>query len=141
MPSPRRTPLALKTASVLSKNQMRKFPSFMSRRKKKKDPVCSEGLCQEAELFFFIQVVKIFCKTGRAAELGLAVGSTQWRMSDGFQRVEGNTLSWSLGPPCPPGFRILVLVAGPPSGLPTVNQPQVNLMSSPFPLLCTEMGL
>lgn len=43
--------------------------------------------------------------------------------------------------PCPPGFRILVLVTGPPSSLPTVNQPQVNLMSSPFPLLCTEMGL
>lgn len=72
----------------------------MSRRKKKKDPVCSEGLCQEAELFFFfIQVVKIFCKTGRAAELGLVVGSTQWRMSDQFQRVERNTLSLSLGLP------------------------------------------
>lgn len=39
--------------SVWFKNQIRKFPSFMSRRKKKKkDPVCSEGLCQEAELFF-----------------------------------------------------------------------------------------
>ena len=36
VPSPRRTPLTLKTASVPSKNQMRKFPSFMSRREKKK---------------------------------------------------------------------------------------------------------
>lgn len=40
---------------VWSKNQMKKFP-FMSRRKReeKKGPCCSEGLCQEAELFFFL---------------------------------------------------------------------------------------
>lgn len=44
----------LKTTSVWAKTQMRKFPSFMNRRKKKKDLVCSEGLCQEAELFSFL---------------------------------------------------------------------------------------
>lgn len=44
----------LRTTSVWSKNQIRKLPSFMSRRKKKKKTlVCSEELCQEAEFFFF----------------------------------------------------------------------------------------
>lgn len=45
----------LKTTSVWSKNQMRKFPSFMSRRKRgKKKTLFAQGLCQEADLFFFL---------------------------------------------------------------------------------------
>lgn len=78
----------LKTTSVWSKNQMRKSPSFMSRRKKKKTLFAQKGYVKRLNYFLFKQVVRSFCKTCRAGMWGLGGGlhsgvrpmnSKEWR--------------------------------------------------------------